>query len=100
MRGRQKRTATSGSAGRTAQQKGDIARAQENVESLQQRLADLEREFEEEVEREEDAHDIERLDFEEIKVRPRKGDMSVKRVTLAWVPYLIGAEGMAEPIHT
>ncbi len=84
-------------AGRTARERGDIARAQEDVKSLHGRLQVLEEEFEEEVRQTEDILDIDSLDIEEITVRPRKSDMSVKTVGLVWAPYRVTSDGLSEP---
>ena len=64
----------------------DVARAQDSLEAQQQRLADLEAEFENEVNGLEDRYDPEAEDFRTVDVPPRKRDVDVRLVALAWVP--------------
>ena len=80
-------------AGRAAQQKADVDRAREDVASLRAQLQTLEAELREELAR--IAADSETMgsDVEELAIAPRKSDISVDRVALAWVPCRQDAEG-------
>ncbi|MCP3904084.1 MAG: hypothetical protein GY715_10665 [Planctomycetes bacterium] len=89
---------TARGAGRTSRERGDVGRAKENVEALGRRLADLESEVEEEVERVHEDHTVDDLDFEEITLRPTKSHTSVRTLALVWAPYRVGAGGIAEPL--
>jgi phage host-nuclease inhibitor protein Gam len=73
-------------AGRAAQQKADVERAREDVASLQAQLQELEAELREEIAS--IAADYERIDadVEDLAIAPRKSDITVDRVALAWVP--------------
>ncbi|MEM7227183.1 MAG: DUF87 domain-containing protein [Planctomycetota bacterium] len=73
-------------AQRTGKERADIERARENLESLRQRLQDLEAEFEQELKDVELSLDIDELEISEITLRPRKGDMSIRHLGLVWVP--------------
>ena len=84
--------------GRTAQQRGDVARAKEELVANQQKLADLEAEFAEAVDEMETKADVDALELAAITVRPRKGDLVAKTVALAWMPYRVGGDGLAEPL--
>jgi hypothetical protein len=84
-------------AGRAARERGDIARAQENVEALRSQLVELEREFEESLEDARTDVDDTVLEFEKLAIRPRKADISVERVTLVWTPWRVSKDGVAEP---
>lgn len=83
-------------AGRAAREHGDVSRAQENVESLNQRLADLETEFQAELEEVRLAADVDTLKFEEINVRPKKSDIAVDHCGLVWIPYLVDDDGLTK----
>ena len=85
--------------GRTAREKGDIGRAVENVETLKEKLAQLDAEFEEVIEKAKEDLDPEQLTVEEYQVPPRKSDISVEKVVLAWTPWHVDATGVAEPLY-
>jgi hypothetical protein len=84
-------------AGRAAKERGDIGMAQESVEALQTRLADLETEFAAEAEKIKAAASAEALALEAVEIQPKKADIDVTRVTLAWQPWLVAADGRARP---
>jgi len=70
-------------AGRTMREHEEIGQAQEGAEAVRGRIADLEAELKAEIEglQSESAPAT-----EEITVRPRKADIVVERLALAWVP--------------
>jgi DNA helicase HerA-like ATPase len=70
---------------RAAREREDVGRAQEGVEAKQQRLADLQAEFDAATESLASPPDAASLRLEAVAVAPRKGDLDVKRVALAWV---------------
>ncbi|MHC4415207.1 MAG: ATP-binding protein [Planctomycetota bacterium] len=92
-------TTTLRGAGRTARERGDIETAKENVAALGERLNDLEQEFEEDAARLREAADVDQLDLEEISIRPRKSDMSIKNVALVWAPYRVSSDGILEAAY-
>lgn len=84
-------------AGRAVSQQSDVGRAQENVAALQKQLADLNAEFEAES-----ASLAARIDpatetLQTHAVKPRKTDINVQLVALAWVPYWKDASGILTP---
>ncbi len=83
--------------GRIAKEKEDIARAQKEVGVIQQKLADLEDEFKEKVTEMQEAFALEELDLEEVRIRPRKSDISVGAIALVWTPWRLDRSGLAEP---
>jgi uncharacterized coiled-coil protein SlyX len=87
------------SAGRAAEQRGDIGRAEEKLEDLQEKLQQLEEEFQEDVEELEEKYHVDQLEFEELSVRPRKTDIEVDKVALLWTPWRVDASGIAEPLY-
>ncbi|QDT51044.1 AAA-like domain protein [Symmachiella dynata] len=86
------------SAGRAAQQRSDVARAEEKVENLNEQVEDLQRQFEEDVDQLEEAFQVDALELEELSMRPRKSDIDVDEVALLWTPWRVDADGTAEPV--
>jgi DNA helicase HerA-like ATPase len=84
-------------ASRAARERGDVARAQENVEALQLQLQELEAEFAERLEAVREKLDDSGLCCEELPIRPRKSDLTVERVVLVWTPWRVAGDGIAEP---
>jgi hypothetical protein len=89
-------------ASRSLKERQDIERAKDTVETLQQQLADLEAEFN--VETAELQAKIDPLleSLETISIRPKKKDIFVQLVALAWVPYWESEAGIgtkADPAY-
>ena len=74
-------------AGRTMKQAGDVQRAQESAEAVRQQIQALEAELEEELSARAAATDPLTEKLERISVRPKKTDITVRRVALVWRPY-------------
>lgn len=86
------------SAGRAAQQRSDVQRAQEKVEDLEAELKDLEQELAKDIHELTLQFDTDHLEFEKLEVRPRKSDIEVAPISLVWTPWEVSAEGIAEPL--
>jgi hypothetical protein len=69
---------------RAMREREDIGRAQEGVEAKRQRLEELQAEFDAATKELETAPDPASLRLETVSVAPRKGDLSVTRLALAW----------------
>ncbi len=92
------RAATSArAAGRIARERQDVAHAAEGVEALQQRLAELESEFRGETEKIQAGLAADSLPLEEVSIQPKKSEISVNPVVLAWVPWIARMDGQLEP---
>ncbi len=78
---------------RSLKEQQDIGRAKESVEALEEQLKALEAEFEAEVAGLEQRIDPQSEAIETLVVRPKKADIVVKLVTLAWVPHWRTGEG-------
>jgi hypothetical protein len=85
------------SVGRASKEARDVDRAAANVEVYRQEFADLERELSEEIEKISERIDTASEQLEEVEIRPRKSDIKVKLVALAWVPYWRDALGNESP---
>ena len=86
------------SAGKISKEKQDVIKAEERLELERERLADLEAKFEEEIGKLENSAAPELLDVVEYLVRPRKSDITISEVALAWMPYAVDKTGNAEPL--
>ena len=84
-------------AGRTMDQRGDVGRAKETVETLKERLAELEAEFAAESAKIERAADPAAEDIERVTVAPKKAGVDVQLVALAFAPHVQGAGGALTP---
>jgi hypothetical protein len=73
-------------ASRAAKEHGDISQAQETVEALRKRREELETEFAAETAKIQAALDHANIPLEELELQPRKSDLVVSRVALAWRP--------------
>lgn len=73
-------------AGRIGKESGDVGRAEENREVLEQRLVDLQNELEAEIARLRGELDPATAQIEQTAVKPRKTDIDVRTLALAWVP--------------
>jgi hypothetical protein len=84
-------------AGRSAEQQSDVARAKETVQVLEQQLKDLEAEFEAEKDalaaRTDPATEV----LDTVAIKPKKADITVELVALAWAPHWLDETGMATP---
>jgi hypothetical protein len=65
----------------------DVERAQENVEAISQKLADLEADFQAETKALEGSLDPQTEQLETVSLKPTKANIAVKVVTLAWAPF-------------
>jgi len=83
-------------AGRVLKEREDVGRAQENIATLQQQLADLETQFKAEVEASAAAADPLTEKLESVTIRPTKPNIAVRLVALAWTPWWVA--GAAEPV--
>lgn len=72
---------------RSLKEKEDIDRAQETVEAMQQQLADLESRFKEETAALEARIDPQTEVLETLRVKPKKTNIRVQLLALAWTPY-------------
>ena len=84
-------------AGRAFEESGDVSRANETVESIQQQLVDLQAQFEAESNSLADKVDPLTEVLETVAIKPKKTDIQVQLVTLAWAPYWQDEQGNVTP---
>jgi len=82
---------------RSMKESQDAARAGETVEAVTEQLKELNTQVESEVNQLVSASDPATEKLETISIKPKKKDINVKLVGLAWVPYLQEAGKDAEP---
>ena len=82
--------------GKSLEQRDDIGRAEGSVEGVEEKMAKLEGEFQEELARIEQMVAVDRLAFEDVSVPPRKTDLAIGTVALLWTPWYVGSDGIAE----
>jgi hypothetical protein len=85
------------SAGRVLGEKNDVDRANAGVEELRTRFVELEREVEQTVAAVTASYDAGTASLEGFEVAPRKADITVDRLQLAWEPWRRSAQGTEEP---
>jgi len=91
--------ATSAARGvsRSMKESQDVGRAEETVEAVSQQMADLDAQFKEETAALESSFDPQNEQLETVSLKPKKTNISVKLVTLAWAPYWQTGDGQATP---
>jgi hypothetical protein len=73
-------------ASRTVRERDDVARAEEHSGILRQRLAELEARFEADAAALQTLPEPASLQIRELRIAPRKGDVSIEEVALVWLP--------------
>ncbi len=73
--------------GRAMKEGQDIGRAQDTVESVQAALAELDAQFKAEAEALEARSDPQAEALETVTIKPKKADLNVQLLALAWAPY-------------
>jgi hypothetical protein len=80
-------------AGRAAERRGSVTQAEQSLDVSQRKHTELQAKFQEEVEALVSALRPEALELEPVALRPKKADITVERVVLAWLPYHTRTEG-------
>jgi hypothetical protein len=86
-------TTTMRDVGRSMDEAGDVKRAEETLGSVKQKHADLEAEFQSELDALEGKTDPGTETLEKVLMRPRKSDINVDSLGLVWTPYWRDASG-------
>jgi hypothetical protein len=86
-------TTTMRDVGRSVDEAGDVKRAEETVEAVKQKLADLETRLQTDTEALNAKFDPKNEVLEKVLVRPRKSDITVDALGVVWMPYWKDANG-------
>ncbi len=81
------------SATKVFSERQDVAAAGETVGAYQQRYADLNAQFEADLQALETSLDPASLALEETSIQPKKADISITKVILAWTPWSLSSDG-------
>lgn len=84
------------SASKAMRDRGDISQANESVEVLVERKNGLIAEMEAEIQKVDEASKPDTLVLETVELKPKKTDMTIDRVCLAWLPFKTNAKGGLE----
>jgi Skp family chaperone for outer membrane proteins len=85
------------SAGRVLNERGDVERADENLDVLRRRREEQLAALEAEAAELAASLDPSRIELERLRVAPRKSDLAVQRVVLAWEPWRTAPDGFPQP---
>ncbi len=88
------------SAGRVFSERGDVARAGESLESLGAERDELLKRIEQEATALTATLDPASIALEKLRIAPRKSDISIGRIAIAWEPWRNGADGFPRPAST
>lgn len=86
-------------AGRVMQENGDVLRASDTVASLHEQLRELGDQLDAEVAALAERFDPSAEALETIAVRPKKADVNVQLIALAWAPYWQDTGGGSRPAY-
>jgi hypothetical protein len=84
-------------ATRIGRESGDVDRASESLEVIQQRQRDLQQQFDTDAAALEARFDASAVTLRKVQVSPRKSDIAVGEVALVWTPWRKGADGFPTP---
>ncbi len=87
------------SVSRSSKEKADIKRAQSDLEELQTKIAELENEFNQTLQDLTGKLAVDRLEYVELSVTPRKSDITIDEFAVCWLPWIIDSNGFAEPVY-
>ena len=82
-------------AGRVSRQRGDVKQAEEDLAAVEEEHRQLEEEFREATASLQESTSPDSLELTTVEVRPRKSDITVESVCLAWVPWSVDSLGIA-----
>jgi hypothetical protein len=85
-------------ASRVANERQDVALAEESVDAIQRRIDDLNSQFQVEANALIDGAASESVRLEEISIAPKKTDVSVIDLVLCWTPWTVDESGTARQI--
>ncbi len=83
---------------KAASERGDVARADDTVDGVNQQIADLNIELENELKDLDTGSNPTEINLEEVKIKPKATDVNLELLALAWVPY-VKNNGKLEPAY-
>jgi hypothetical protein len=92
-------TSAAKAAGRAYKQREDVGPAAEVLDQINREILDLDEEFKREAEAAKLPLSPESFAIEPMPIRPRKGDLAVDKVILAWTPWKVTSSGNPEAVY-
>jgi hypothetical protein len=84
------------SASKAASERQDVAQASESVEAVQAQIDRVNEDFAAETAKIQEKYRIDQINLEPVSVAPKKTDITVLKVALAWTPWIVRPDGAAE----
>ena len=94
-----RRSSSATAARQAATERGQAQRAKVKLGSAIEALDELEQERDRAIEELREQFNPDRLELDELEVKPRKSDIDVDSVNLVWLPYAVDAEGRRVPAY-
>ncbi len=85
-------------AQRSGKEAQDVGWAEKQLQQLQQERQTLEEELGQEIDRLQNGRDPVGEELESIEIMPKKLNVSIRLLSLCWLPYLESASGMLSPV--
>ena len=79
--------------GRTGGAKADVERAEEEYGIQNEKLKEMETEFQKDIENIQNSFNTENISVEEVSLPPRKTDITIQKFFIAWIPYSVNENG-------
>ncbi len=79
-----------GRAGRASKESGDVGRAEDTIEAIEQQAAELSAQFQADLAALDAGADPLTMPLETIVIKPKKSNIKVRALVLAWMPYAVG----------
>ncbi|HEY3587517.1 MAG TPA: hypothetical protein VGK85_10210, partial [Myxococcaceae bacterium] len=86
------------SGSRTVKERQDVGPVQQQLEAAKKQLADAETEFQEETDKLQASAAPDALAVVEFTIPPRKSDIAIGNLLLAWTPWRAGPDGVPTPV--
>jgi hypothetical protein len=86
--------------GRAAQERRDVGVVEDSVDAVVERQAALEAELAAGLDQISQRLAPEGVSIESVQVPPRKSDLAVEKITLAWAPWWLQTDGTSQPAYT
>lgn len=92
-------TTAARSAGRAAEQRADMKKAEQQLKEYQLDMDDMNARLEAELQDLVNSFEVKNLELETILVPPRKGDLKISEPTIVWTPWQMTPDGAAVPLY-
>lgn len=87
------------SASKTMSERQDVAQAAESVQAVQAMIDKLNQDFDADVATLQEKYVAEDVKLERVSIAPKKTDITVVKLALAWTPWIVNTNGSAEAAY-